>query len=237
MNGLARPPTELGSSAARLRGAVPSPQSSGALEPTLVDQGWVSVRPRALIRARSGHKRWERAGESVKKLDPSNGSSDALRDEFVDHMLDGAPISHEQSNCELVGCDGLKSSAELKDLVSESAVVGDDDVGVVGERRGDDVAVLAVDALKGVVIGVAASVKCQRVAHLPDPSTERIGIEVWERSEQAALEFFEDLGRDDRQVEVMVERGEEQVARQDRYQDVGVQDGNWSRHVRSPLQS
>lgn len=150
-------------------------------------------------------------------------------------MLDGVPISNEQSNSELVGGDGLKPSADLNNLVSEPAVVGDDDVGAVDDCRGDDVAVLAVDARKGVVVfGVDAGVECQRLAHLLDPSTECIWIEVWEGPEQVALDLIEDLGSDERLVEVMVEGCEEQIARQDRYQDVGVEDGNWFRHARSP---
>jgi len=69
----------------------------------------------------------------------------------------------------------------------------------------------------------------ERVAHLVDPPAEAVGVELWEVCDEVPLDLGEDLGRHDRFVEPEVERGQEEVAGQDRDQDVGVEGRNESR--------
>jgi hypothetical protein len=100
------------------------------------------------------------------------------------------------------------------------------------------VAVLPVDPLDCVAaVGVGPGVNHQGSTHQLDPSTERVGIEVSERSEQVALDLVEDPRRDDRLVEIAVERGEQEVAGQHGDEDVGVEDCDRFRHVRDRAQS
>lgn len=185
------------------------------------------------IRIERGDERRERAHEPMEQLVSRDGPADALGDEGVDDLFDPVWVECEQSDGEVVGACGSETPTEGVDLPSEPAVIGDDDVGAVDERRGDDVAVLAVDALDRVAaVSVGPGVECQCATHLLDPLTERYGVEVREPCEQRSFDLVEDPGGDDRLVEVVVECGEEQVAGQDRHEHVGVEDCEGSRHVR-----
>jgi len=56
------------------------------------------------------------------------------------------------------------------------------------------------------------------------------GAEVREVGDEVPLNFDDGLGRHDRFVKSEVERCQEEVAGEDRYEDVGVESGNESRH-------
>lgn len=150
--------------------------------------------------------------------------SDALRDESCDDRSHAFCIRVDERHGEVVGGDGPRRRTEARDLVAESAIVGDDHLCIGSGGRCDDVTVLGVDARHGgtgihVVVGVVA----KRMPHVVDARLQPIR---WQRrvgADQVALDLVEDLRSDDGLVEVVVEGGEQQVAHEDRNENVGIE--------------
>lgn len=113
---------------------------------------------------------------------------------------------------------------ELVDLAAQPAIVANHDVCLRRQREGGNVTILDVHPRHRVRgFGVGAGVEGERLRDLRAPATDRGGVEVVEVGGEGALDFGEDATGDDGLVEVVVERTEQQVTRQDRDKHVGVE--------------
>ncbi len=132
---------------------------------------------------------------------------------------------------ESVGTRGQKAEVGRFSLGTQLLVPGGEDRRAAGERSGDHVPVLSVDGVGSAVKGADVDdVVFARAAHLTQPSADGSGVESWGVRSEVAFDLDERVVRHDWLVEPEVEGGQEEVAGQDRDEDVGIPGRNQQRH-------
>lgn len=132
------------------------------------------------------------------------GAPGSLDDECGDDRFDSFRLMRQEVLYEVVCSNRTQGLSHGLDLAAKSPVVGDDQVGAIGDGSGHNVTVLGVHSNESGRFDVAdlVSVAAERVGGLRDSTSESGWVEVWEGGEE--VPFDHQLGHKGSVVETEV---------------------------------